>query len=364
MNNRQKMKIAYIVPALDAGGAERFILDLIKNLDRDSFIPTLILFSHGGFFLEEAQSLGIEIIVLKKNFLFDPINFVKLCWAVRKINPDIVHTQLGGDFYGRLAAKILGVSVIVSTEQNVQRDESWLMKNLKRWTASFANMIIAISEAVKIDVVKRYHLPENKVTLIHNGLEIEKFLVLNKKTMSDRVIIGSVGRLTKQKNYQLLIEALAQLKDYNWECRLAGEGELRLELEQRIKELKLTDRVKLLGLKRDVKGFLSDLDLFVLPSLWEGLGIVLLEAGLAGLPVLASRVDGICEVVKDGQTGILFNSGDKMDLVLKLKNILDNITQPGIKALGKSLQASIQERFDIRDITRQYEDLYLNLLKK
>ncbi|MEI7620147.1 MAG: glycosyltransferase [Candidatus Falkowbacteria bacterium] len=364
MSENKKIKIAYIVPSLDAGGAERFILDLISRLDRNLFSPTLILFSHGGFFVEEAQKMGIDLIILKKRVKLDLSNFVSLYRAVKTLQPDIVHTQLGGDVYGRLVAHLLKVPVIVSTEQNVQTGENFLINHLKKWTAKFADKIVAISEAVKKDTVKRYAVPESKLEVIYNGLEVNKFILTSRRPKSDKIILGSVGRLTRQKNYQLLIEALAELKGYNWECRLAGEGELRADLEQRITELKLEDRIKLVGLQKDVKKFLSDLDLFILPSLWEGLGIVVLEAGLAGLPVLASRVDGICEIIKDGQNGILFNSNDKADLVLKLKKILENISQPAMDALGVDLQTDIQAHFDIRVIVKKYQKLYLNLLDK
>lgn len=363
MKENQPSKIAYILPSLDAGGAERFILDLIKNLDRQLFTPTLILFGHGGFFLEEARSLGIDLICLRKRFKFDPWNFSALHRAVKKLRPDIVHTQLGGDIYGRLVAHCLKVPVIISTEQNVQTGESEINRYFKAWTAKFATKVVAISRAVKQDSLKRYRIPEDKMELIYNGLEVDKFLVTKRRALGEKIILGSVGRLTPQKNYGLLLEALAELSDYNWEFRLAGEGGLRPTLEQQAKDLGLSERVKFLGLQRDVKGFLSDLDLFILPSLWEGLGIVLLEAGLAGLPVLASKVDGITEIIKDGQTGVLFEPGSKADLALSLKRLLISINQPETKVLGEKLQQDIQKRFDIKTITRQYQDLYLKLIE-
>jgi len=364
VNQTKPLKIAYIIPSLDAGGAERFILDLIGNLDLSRFTPTLILFGHGGFFEAEARRLGIELVVLKERFKFDLINFFKLYIAVKRVSPDIVHTQLGGDIYGRLVAHWLRVPVIVSTEQNVQVGEPGLIRAIKAWTAKFADKIVAISSAVKSDIISRYGVPGDKVELIYNGLEVDRFWVETRRKRGQKKILGSMGRLTSQKNYALLFEALAQLKDLNWEFRLAGEGELRPELEHKIKDLGLTNRVHLLGLQRDVKSFFSDLDVFILPSLWEGLGIVLLEAGLAGLPVVASRVDGICEVIKEGETGILFNSNDQADLVTKLTKVLNQIDQPETTELGKKLQSDIKSRFDIKIIASEYQALYLKLLAK
>jgi glycosyltransferase involved in cell wall biosynthesis len=362
--DQPKTKIAYIVPTLDAGGAERFILDLIKNLDQTLFSPTLVLFNHGGFFVTEALKAKIELVVLTKRFKFDPLNFWQLYRTIRQIKPTIVHTQLGGDIYGRLVARLLAVPIIISTEQNVQHSESIWIRRLKRWTAKFATKIVAISQAVQADMIARYGLPENQTEVIHNGLEIDKFLVSARKPHSAQIIFGSIGRLTEQKNYGLLLDALATLKDYNWQFRLVGEGELRPTLEQQIQDLGLTERVKLLGLQADIRGFLSGLDVFVLPSLWEGLGIVLLEAGLAGLPVVAARVDGISEIITDGATGLLFESNNREDLIVKLKQVLDNIDQPEVAALGENLQLDIQARFDIKTIAHKYQDLYLNLLAR
>ena len=158
---------------------------------------------------------------------------------------------------------------------------------MKTITAFWADKIIAISKAVKNDSLTRYRVPERKMKIIYNGLNTDNFLIDGRRVVGKKIIIGSIGRLSPQKNYSLLIKALANLKNNNWECQIVGEGGVRLKLEKEITELGLTGKVKLLGLKKDIKGFLFDLDLFVLPSLWEGLGIVLLEAGLAGLPVLA-----------------------------------------------------------------------------
>ena len=380
--NNSKIKITYIMPTAAAGGAERFLLDLVGNLDKNKFAPSVIFFAGGGFFLDDFKALKIPVIVLCKRFKFDPGNYWQLKKALKKLAPQIVHTQLGGDLYGRWAAKSLGIKVIISTEQNVNPQESLGARILKKYTSRLAVKIVAISQAVKNDLERRYNLPKNKITVIYNGLETKKFFVPLKQIVAPAdksaakstagmiggkikrpIIIGSVGRLTKQKNYALLIKALSGLRDLNFECLLAGTGELQSELAAQIERENLEDKIKLVGPIKNVKEFLMGLDLFVLPSLWEGLGIVLLEAGLVGLPVLASGVDGITEIIQDRVTGRLFDKNDAVDLQKKLVEMFKNIQSPEVKNLGVNLQKFVREKFAISKICQEYEDLYLELWK-
>lgn len=359
----EKIKIAYIIPSLDAGGAERFILDLIKNLDREKFAPSLILFDHGGFFMEEALALEIPVYTLKKRWKFDPINFLMLIFRLRHLRPDIVHTQLGGDIYGRLAAKILKIKGIISTEQNVNLHEGSLYNLLKTFTGRFAQYVVAISGAVKDDLMKRYQVPESKVRIIYNGLDLDKFQgEPYHRQPGEAVIFGSVGRLSQQKNFGSLIESLSLLRDRNFLCLIAGSGELRPVLEKQIRDFNLGEKIKLVGLQKDVSSFLGQLDFFILPSLWEGLGIVLLEAGLKGLPILASRVDGIKEIIQDQKTGILFDPQEIGDMAEKIEYAFSHIDAAEFRSLGERLQEDIRERFDIRRIAGEYQLLYYDLI--
>lgn len=367
MSNK-KIKVLYILPSLASGGAERFLLDLIYNLDLNIFEPQLLLFKDSGFFYPEAVSHGLKIKVFSKKFKFDLINFFQIFKYIKKEQPDIVHTELGGDIYGKLAAKLAGIKIIVSTEQNVSLNDRQIIYRLKKWTANWSDKIVAISSAVKDDLIKKYQVAPAKIELFFNGLDIEKFKQFDEtrkeRSEFDPIIIGSIGRLSLQKNFSLLFQALARVKEKNFKCLIAGEGELRLQLEQEIKDLGLSDKIELVGLKVDIKSFLTDLDFFVLPSKWEGLGIVLLEAGVAKLPVLASATGGILDIIENKKNGLLFDNENLDDLVLKLNYCLDYNNQVDLKKMGENLFLSIVEKFDIKKIVGQYQDMYRKLLKK
>ncbi len=359
---KKKIKILYIIPSLASGGAERFILDLIYNLDKEKFDPSLLLFNGKGFFYPEAVERGLKLKVYRKLCRLDLINFFRICGYIKRERPDIVHTQLGGDIYGKIAAKLFGVKKIVSTEQNVLNNDSRLVFFLKKITSKFSDKIVAISTEVRKDIVERYGLPENKVELIFNGIDLDKFsLNLKKVNEKDKIVMGSIGRLSEQKNFSLLFKALAVFPDIDFECLIVGEGELRPRLEREIVDLGLEKKVYLLGRKKDVQRFLSGLDFFVLPSKWEGLGLVLLEAGLSKLAVLASNTGGIKDIIKNEETGILFENDNLDDLKKKLNYFFDDNKKEDLDILGENLYKLVEQEFDIKKIAEKYESLYLNL---
>lgn len=373
-NNKEKIKILYIIPSLQSGGAERFILDLIYNLDQEKFFPQLLLFNSRGqeVFYQEAVSHKIKIKIIEKRFKIDLLNFFQVYKYIKKNKPDIVHTQLGGDVYGKLAAKLAGIKKIISTEQNVLHNDGRVIRFLKRRTAYFSDKIIAISSAVKRDISRKYKISSEKINLISNGIDVERFkegqqtkdlsdFYQKIRSNPDQIIFGSVGRLSPQKNFSLLIEALARVKNNNFKCFIVGEGELRPKLEKQISSLKLEDKIKLVGPRSDIYNFLSTLDFFVLPSRWEGLGIVLLEAGICSLPVLASATGGILDIVKNNKTGVLFKNNSRNDLIKKLNYFLDKKNEVDLKKMGLNLNKLVLNNFAISEITKKYENLYLNL---
>ncbi|MEI7451829.1 MAG: glycosyltransferase [Candidatus Falkowbacteria bacterium] len=361
----QKIKIIFVAPSLDAGGAEKFLVDLLSNLNTEEFDFKLVLFGHAGFFLDELKSRGVEVEVLQKKFKIDVVNFCRLYSFIRKNRPDIVHTQLGGDVYGRLIAKLLGVKIIVSTEVGINVNEGFLMHLIKIWTARFATKIIAVSEAVRRDVAQRYLVSLRRVELIYNGLDVARFSGFKKAPRaSDRIIFGGLGRLSPEKNWPTLIRALALMKNKNVDCIIGGAGEMRTELEFMADDLGVKKRIKFLGLVKDVPEFMAGLDFFVLPSTREAFGIVLIEAGMFSLPVLAAAVGGVTEIIDNNKTGFLFNPRSTADLAEKLDYMAENIDNPVVKKMGADLHDFVQKNFDIKIITAKYEKLYKDLYNK
>lgn len=355
----KKIHIVHVIPTLDMGGAERLLLDIVKRADKEVFALTVICFVRGGLWAEEIKQAGAELIILEKKNKFDLANLVKLWRALKKAQPDLIHTHLGGDIYGRWLGQFLRVP-IVSTEHNLNKDESWLVRLLKRSTASAASLIIAVSQAVAKDASQRYKIAPDKIKVIYNGLDILRFKPVEIfKTLP--IKIGAVGRLVEQKNFSVLIKALSLLKTKDFTCMIAGAGPLKDKLQAEINNLALNHKVYLSGLTNNMPEFLSQLDIFVLPSAWEGLGIAALEAGASGLPVVAAEVDGLTEIIDDGLTGLLFSSNNANQLASKIDYLIDHQTEA--RVLGVNLYNKVIKNFDVVNMVRQYELVYRSLIK-
>lgn len=343
------------------GGAERVVIDIAKNLNPSSFQIKIICLKRFGPWGLELKNKGVEMISLGQKNKLGILMLPKLIKILKRENPDIVHTHLfGADFYGRLAAWLAGVNIIVSTEHNLNISEGRIKKILKKYSATLARAIIAPSSAIKAYLMKFEGVRADKISVIRHGIEIDKFL--NNRIFDDKkeIILGFMGRLTEQKGVDLLIGALSKLRNQKIVCRIAGQGELRETLEKQIVENDLADKVSLVGQIKDSKNFFDELDIFILPSRWEGLGIVILEAALSGLPVIASNIDGIKEVIENGINGILIEPGDADALAEKIKYLADNPEER--KRLGLNLQNKVLNEFNLERMIKEYENLYFKLI--
>lgn len=358
--NTKKIKIIHIIPALNIGGAEKILIDILRNINKNRFEFLVICLKEAGVLASQLQSVGIPIVSVDKKSKLGIDSLIKMIRIIRKFQPNIIHTHLfGGTIYGRVSAWIARVKCVVTTEHNITAHEGFAHKIIKKATAGLTNYTTCVSKAVKEYVVAYEGVREPRVQIIYNGIVVEKFWHNQRNySQKENLIIGSVGRLVWQKGFDILIKAMANLKDRNIECYIAGDGELRDVLESNIKQLNLQNKTRLVGSISNIPDFLKKIDIFILPSRWEGLGIAILEAGLSGLPVIASNVDGIKEIINN-RNGLLFKVGDVDDLTDKINKLVNNKTKR--KKLGARLQQEVKEKFDLKKIVKQYEDFYLRV---
>lgn len=366
----KKIKISYIIPSLDRGGAERFFVDLIKNVDKEIFEPSLLLYKRSGDWQKELDLLGVKVIVLEKKKRFDVLNFYQMFKAIRSLKPDIVHTQLGADIYGVLAAKLAGVKKIISTEVNINLRETRLYNIIKTFSLKFCDKIIAVSEAVRLDASDRYGYKKEKAVIIYNGIEIGNFPLLPLKTLAERsfkkrninCVFGTIGRLEEQKGHKYLIKAFKDSRLKDAKLIIAGEGSHRDSLKKLITRLNLKSRVELRG-KVVASDFFKEIDVFVFPSLWEGMGIVLVEAALSGRPVIFSDVAGANEVL-DKETAWPLKAKAISSWTDEMVEMKENYNAPEVALKVLKARQLVSARFDIKLITKKHQELYLSLLKK
>jgi len=370
----RKIKIIYVMPSLVIGGAEKLLLTTVKYLDRGRYEIIVCCIASEGIIADEIKKLGIKFYCLNESPRFyNPKKIYSLYKLFRKEKPAIVHTHiLGANIYGRIAAILARVPVIVSTEHNVYYKKKKVHIWLDGILAKSTDKIVAVSNRVKEFTSRQEGIGEDKFELIYNAIDSAEFLPTDSRKAIRRkldlpegdFVLGTVGAITVQKGHYYLIRAVSQIvKKYpNTILLIAGIDELKEKLQKIVHNLNLEKNVRFLGLRRDVPDILNCMDVFVLPSLWEGTPLALLEAMLTGLPVVASSVDGILEVVENGKNGILVPPGN----VEALSDAIDGlIRNPQLRQnLAKAAREHILEKFDVKQYIRKLENLYSGLLKE
>jgi glycosyltransferase involved in cell wall biosynthesis len=286
--------------------------------------------------------------------------------AVQAVRPDLLHTHLvHGDVYGAIAARALGVP-FVSTRHN---DDPYLrgpFRLVDRAFASGATRIIAISHAVGRFLAGVAGLPAEKIETIHYGLDRPPTTRSEISPLEAGVPAGSplflaVGRLTRQKDHATLLRAFAEAHAQRPDAWLAilGSGPLEEETQRLARQLGIEEAVILPG-RVEVADWLAAARVFVHTSRWEGFGMVLLEAMLAGLPVAATAVSAVPEVVADGETGVLVQAGDWPRLADVLAGLLSDERRS--QALGEAGRERARRRFSVERMTERTLALYESVI--
>jgi glycosyltransferase involved in cell wall biosynthesis len=368
-----KTKVIFVVFQLDVGGAERLLLTTIKNMDRESYDVAVCCIVSGGPIADDLQRSGVRLYCLNASPRFyDPRKIYALFRLFRREDPLIVHTHVfAANLYGRIAAILAGVPVVISTEHNIypnkKKSHIWADRILARYT----DRIIAVSQGVRDFTVKQEGIAEGKFIVLHNMVDPKDLVptdsrnrVREKLGLTDEhVAIGVVASLNVKKGHKYLLAAVSQLvKSHpNIQLLVVGDGPLKEEILALIGELNLRDSVSLLGMRRDIPDLLNAMDIFVLPSLWEGFGIALLEAMVMELPVVATHVGGVGEVITD-ETGVLVPPGNPQALADALHYLMEHPGQA--REMGKKGKERALSIFTADMYVKKLEGLYESLIRE
>ncbi len=317
--------VVHVVDSLRPGGAERLIVTTVKHLDRGRFTPVVVALAPPLDLRDELVQLGVMVEHLGMRGPLDVRRGVfALARVLRRHGADIVHTHLRfANVHGRLAAALARAPHVVTSLHHLDYTHwparGWrgrLWKTIDRLTARTINdAFIAVSSAVREDYRRHFGLRE--VALIHNYVEARPDVTVDADAAArgrrefgwsaDDFVLLDVARLAPEKGQRDLVQALPRILAEVPEARLllAGDGPDREPLRRRAAELGVATRVAFAGDRHDVDALLAMADVFVFPSVAEGLGIALMEAMRAGRPVVSCAVDGIPEVVSDGVDGLL-----------------------------------------------------------
>ncbi len=385
----KKIRILQIIKGLDiggdSGGAELFGVKLARELNKNKQIKVIIcaFYSVGTKTEKEWLHLlnkeGIQTFFVSEwggnNNLKKYFKGIKnLITMFYKDRVDISHSHFQLGSLTAVLLKFLGISKFAFRTSHIRKEwdngkMTWFLNPLfiRFIFPKYLDGEIGVSEAVVnyLKARKTRNLDERKIHLIYNGINIQEIIELSNetekieiiKTIPKPLIIGAVGRLSEQKGYPFLIEAmkLVSMKINNVKLFIIGEGELRDELLELTKVLNLTDHISFLGLKINVPSILKNFDLFVLSSLWEGLPTVVMEAMVCSVPVIATNIPGTRELIEDGKTGFLVDPQDVDGLASKMIEVLQN----------ESLRISVSEKafnqvqkFDMDEICKEYLKVY------
>jgi len=373
-----KIKILMLIDEAKIGGGQQHLLWLVQKIDKSKF-KIEVACEENGYLVDELRKNNIKVHRLDISNSLSVKSFISTYLLLKKVSADIIHTHGGtAGFYGRLASIINYKGVVVHTYHGIhylnfdKKILGRLYKFIDRFLLRFTDCTICVAQkdfeiGLKEGIVKK----ENSI-VIHNGVDVEKFSLTNKnsdfkinlKNENDSIIIGSVGRLHYQKGYEYLIDGSKSVleKFPNVKFVLIGDGELRGSLESLAKKNGVYNSYSFMGNQKDIPELLAQMDIFVLPSLWEGLPLVILEAMAAKKPIVATEVNGTVEIIESGKDGILVPPKNSTALSLALIRLLED--NEFCKVIASNAYEKVVRDFNISNMINETENLYLKLLLK
>ncbi|OCK52666.1 hypothetical protein BA768_11150 [Chryseobacterium sp. CBo1] len=321
------MKIVQIIDSLAVGGAEKLVRETVPLLVEKGYEVDVVLLNglHTHLY-RELEALNCCKIYSLGNSIYSPLNIIKLIPFLYRY--DIAHVHLFPAQYFAVIARIFCLKKIklIFTEHNTsnRRLESGKYKHIEKFIYAFYNKIICITEEVKKVLIEKTSLTEKKLKVVKNGVNLSnvvKSTAKNRKDFNysetDKLLIMVAG-FREQKDQDTVIRSLKLLPP-QYKLLLVGDGERKKILKNLVNSLELNNRVSFLGVRDDVYSLIKMCDISILSSHWEGFGLVAVEAMASKVPLIASNVDGLAQVVEGG--GILFEPKNEQDLVQKILDL-------------------------------------------
>lgn len=388
----RRLNVLQLISTLEIGGVGAVVSMISRNLDKKKFRSLICCINGEGPILKEIQDYNVEVRVLDLRrrsiiyfplFVFDIIcTIVALVKIMKKEKVDILHTHFPDHhIFGAICAKIAKVPVTICSFHNIKflakrgnwDVRTWLKKELLTLIVKkMEDRIIAVADGVRETIVKFFEIRTTKIATIYNGIDASTFAkavdfisVRQQLNLSLGVkVVICIANFFFKKGHKVLIEAASTVvKNYsNVKFLFVGDGPLRNELVALVTLLDLNGHIDFLGFRRDIPEILGISDIFVLPSLWEGLPLALLEAMATGKAVVASNVLGNSEVVLPNKTGILTPPKDSDALA---KAIIYLIEHPEIaQDMGRLARERVATHFSCYSTIRKTEELYITLAKE
>lgn len=370
------LRVVHLLASPFFGGPERQVLGLARHLPGD-VESAFLSFAERGLarpFLDEAARLGFTARELHHNTPRYFACVAEVAEQLRDLHADLLCTSgYKPDLVGWLSARRVGIPVIaIAHGWTAATRRVRFYEALDRCILRRMDAVACVSQA-QGDKVRRAGVADEKITVIRNSIGAEAFLAADARTRAEmeawfparpRWLIGAAGRFSPEKGFAVFVEAAALVAKERPEAGflLFGDGPTRPEIERLITEHQLRGRFVLTGFRTDLARWLPNLDVGVMSSYTEGLPVILLEMGAAGLPSVATAVGGIPEVIDDGQTGCLVPAGDARALAERIVNLLDD--EPRRRAMAIAARARIERDFSFAAMARQYFELFEKVISR
>jgi glycosyltransferase involved in cell wall biosynthesis len=320
------IRVLHLFVTLPVGGAENLLLSILRQLDPTRYESVVCTLGERGILATQVEALGVPLVELGLMRGGSRGRAVQvLAELLRRERIDLLHAHLyHANLIGRLAARRAGIPAVISIHNTYTRPK-WHRRFINWWLArSYTGAIIAGSAEIRCDILRYDHVPTELVEVIPNAVDLSRSVsTLTRQVARERLglapdayVLGTVGRLEEQKGHRFLLDALYHLRAEGLETvlLLVGGGREVVALREQAARLALGDRVRFLGMRDDLGDLFRAMDLFVMPSLWEGLSLAMLSAMAAELPVVATNVGGVPEVLGDDERGFVVPPGDAVAL--------------------------------------------------
>lgn len=368
------MKVLFYTDSTTYGGAERYLCALIKGLRDRCVEVALALPSEGNGWYKKVDNFGLEMEKVRS--IRDKKDLMGLLHQIRffiRSDASIIHFNLPNPYHSQfsiLAAMMAHKPVVVTHHLPVLLKEvSWKGRLFEMILAKGIGKVIAVSLEGKKRIIEKLPFPCEKVVTIHNGIELPSLNGFDSKTIrrefgigEKELVIGSAGRVTEQKGYKYLIMAARELKakGKNFRIVIAGDGPLIKRLERQAIEFGIGELILFIGFVEDIFRFLQGIDIFILPSLYEGFPFAILEAMAAEKPVIATRVGGIPEVVIDGVTGLMIPPRDHLAISRAIEFLIDR--KDIATEMGRRGRERVEKHFSSNRMVEKTLDIYKELV--
>ena len=371
-----KVSILYVDPFFDLGGQEIYLLNIIKGLNRDNFVIHIACPKKNALIHELRNIKNITFLHISMTRKFDLISIIKLWYYIINNHIDIVHMNGSrAGLIGRIAS-IFTNSKIVFTPHLLFLDYKQSYNAVRRkfyiWIDRLLNLftdyIITVCDEQSERLKNKNQITQKKIITIHNGID-QNIFYPSKKDKSilkefhlneNRPIIGFIGRLVYQKGLKYLFEACRIIENKNWQLLIVGDGPDKHQLITLSKQKKIEKKIVFCGERNDVANILSIIDIFVLPSLFEGFPLSILEAMALKKPIIATNINGIPEAIDHKKNGILVNPKDVDQLSLELDKLLSNPLER--KRLANNAYETFIKKFTLKRMINKTEELYHSIL--